>query len=215
MDVCGFEVAHPVCYETSGGCDSACQLAGLKNKAFQESPRRRSAGTLFPRTASKAFHCDFSFFKKWFIYFYFWLYWVFVAARRLSLVVAGGGFSVSCCVGFSLWWPLLLRSTGSRARRLSRCNAWALERMLSGCGPWTQLLHDMWSLPASGIELMSLALAGGFLGTVTPGKSTFSLNNHSIKEGRWLWWEARMNKQEIWEDETESFQGKVYACVLA
>jgi len=156
-----------------------------------------------------------SFFKKWFIYFYFWLYWVFVAARRLSLVVEGGGFSVSCCVGFSLWWPLLLRSTGSRARRLSRCNAWALERMLSGCGPWTQLLHDMWSLPASGIELMSLALAGGFLGTVTPGKSTFSLNNHSIKEGRWLWWEARMNKQEIWEDETESFQGKVYACVLA
>ena len=43
---------------TSGGC--ACQLAGLKNKAFQESPRRRSAGTLFPRTTSKAFHCYFS-----------------------------------------------------------------------------------------------------------------------------------------------------------
>lgn len=49
---------------------------------------------------------------------------------------------------------------------------------------------SMWSLPAAGIELVSLALAGGFLCTVTPGKSTFSLNNHSIMEGRWLWWEA-------------------------
>lgn len=34
-------------------------------------------------------------------------------------------------------------------------------------------------------------------------------------EGRWLWWEAGMNKQEIWEDETESFRGKVDARVLA
>lgn len=30
MDVCGLEVAHPAHSQTSGGCDNACQLAGLK-----------------------------------------------------------------------------------------------------------------------------------------------------------------------------------------
>ena len=47
-------------------------------------------------------------------YFYFWLCWVFVAARGLSLVVASGGYSSLWCAGFSLQWLLLLRSTGSR-----------------------------------------------------------------------------------------------------
>ena len=44
----------------------------------------------------------------------FWLCWVFVSVRRLSLVAASGGHSSSQCVGLSLSWPLLLRSTGSR-----------------------------------------------------------------------------------------------------
>ena len=48
-----------------------------------------------------------------FIY-YLWLCWVFVAARGLSLVVASGGYCSLQCAGFSLQWPLLLRSTGSR-----------------------------------------------------------------------------------------------------
>ena len=52
------------------------------------------------------------FFK--FIYFYFWLCWVFVSVRGLSLVVASGGHSSSRCAGLSLLRPLLLRSTGSR-----------------------------------------------------------------------------------------------------
>ena len=34
--------------------------------------------------------------------------------RGLSLIVASGGHSSSRCVGLSLSWPLLLRSTGSR-----------------------------------------------------------------------------------------------------
>ena len=34
--------------------------------------------------------------------------------RGLPLVVASGGHSSSRCVGLSLSWPLLLRSTGSR-----------------------------------------------------------------------------------------------------
>ena len=45
---------------------------------------------------------------------YFWLCWVFVSVRGLSLVVASGGHSSSRCAGLSLSWPLLLRSTGSR-----------------------------------------------------------------------------------------------------
>ena len=54
-----------------------------------------------------------SFFKKNYLFIYFWLRWVFVAARGLSLVVASGGYSSLQCAGFSLW-RLLLWSTGSR-----------------------------------------------------------------------------------------------------
>ena len=49
-----------------------------------------------------------------FIYFNFWLCWVFVSVRGLSLVEASGGHSSSRCAGLSLSQPLLLRSTGSR-----------------------------------------------------------------------------------------------------
>ena len=49
-----------------------------------------------------------------FIYFNFWLCWVFVSVRGLSLVAASGGHSSLQCAGLSLSRPLLLRSTGSR-----------------------------------------------------------------------------------------------------
>ena len=55
--------------------------------------------------------CPFFFFYK---FIYFWLCWVFVSMRGLSLVAASGGHSSSRCVDLSLLWPLLLRSTGSR-----------------------------------------------------------------------------------------------------
>ena len=48
------------------------------------------------------------------INFCFWLCWVFISARGLSLVAASGGPSSSLCAGLSLSRPLLLRSTGSR-----------------------------------------------------------------------------------------------------
>ena len=48
------------------------------------------------------------------LFIYFWLCWVFVSVRGLSLVVASGGHSSSRCAGLSLSWPLLLWSTGSR-----------------------------------------------------------------------------------------------------
>ena len=61
----------------------------------------------------------FCFFKNLFLY--FWLCWVFVAARGLSLVAASGGYSSLRCAGFSLRWRLLLQSTGSRHTGFSSC----------------------------------------------------------------------------------------------
>ena len=54
----------------------------------------------------------------------FWLCWVFVAAHRLSLVAASGGYSSLQFMGFSLWGLLLLNSTGSRVR-INSCGSWA------------------------------------------------------------------------------------------
>ena len=54
----------------------------------------------------------FSFF--FFFLLFFWLCWVFISVRGLSLVAANGGHSSSWCAGLSLWRPLLLRSTSSR-----------------------------------------------------------------------------------------------------
>ena len=57
------------------------------------------------------------FFKYFYLFIYllfFWLCWVFVSVRGLSLVVASGGHFSSRCAGISLSRPLLLRSTGSR-----------------------------------------------------------------------------------------------------
>ena len=81
-----------------------------------------------------------SFLNK-FIYFfvYFWLHWVFIAARRVSLVVASGGYSSLQSAGFSLRWLLRARALGTRAsvvvaRGLSSFGSGALERRLSSCG---------------------------------------------------------------------------------
>ena len=57
---------------------------------------------------------SFFFFNFYLFIYYFWLSWVFVSVRGLSLVVASGGHSSSRCVGLSLSRPLLLRNTGSR-----------------------------------------------------------------------------------------------------
>ena len=65
------------------------------------------------------------FFKFIYFNFNFWLCWVFVAARGLSLVAASGGYSSLWCTGFLLQWLLLLRSTGSRHVGFSSCGAWA------------------------------------------------------------------------------------------
>ena len=66
-----------------------------------------------------------------FIY-YFWLHWVFVAVRGLSLVVASGGYASLGCTGFSLQWLFLLWSTGSRCTGFSSCGTWAQWLWLAG-----------------------------------------------------------------------------------
>ena len=56
-------------------------------------------------------------FKKYlfiYLFIYFWLCWIFVSVRGLSLVAESGGHSSSWCAGLSLSRPLLLWSTGSR-----------------------------------------------------------------------------------------------------
>ena len=54
------------------------------------------------------------FLKNLFIFIYFWVCWVFVSVRGLSLVAASRGHSSSRCAGLSLSRPLSWRSTGSR-----------------------------------------------------------------------------------------------------
>ena len=65
------------------------------------------------------------------------------AARGLSLVAVSRAYSSLWCTGFSLWWLLLLQSTGSRpvasvvvAHGLISCGLRALEHRLSSCGAW-------------------------------------------------------------------------------
>ena len=48
-------------------------------------------------------HPLYFFYKFIYLFIYFWLHWVFVAARGLSLVVASRGYSSLRCTGFSLW----------------------------------------------------------------------------------------------------------------
>ena len=60
-----------------------------------------------------------------YLFIYFWLLWVFVAACGLSLVAVSGVYFSMQCVGFSLWWLLLLQGTGSRRTGFSSCGTWA------------------------------------------------------------------------------------------
>ena len=80
------------------------------------------------------------FLKKIYLYIYFWLCWVFVAVRGLSLVAASGGYSLLWCVGCSLRWLLLLQTTGSRCMGFSSCGTWAQQLWLAGSRAQAQQL---------------------------------------------------------------------------
>ena len=67
-----------------------------------------------------------SFLKNLFILFiYFWLCWVFIAVRGLSLVAASRGYSLLWCMGSSFQWLLLLQSMVSRHTGFSSCGSQA------------------------------------------------------------------------------------------
>ena len=61
----------------------------------------------------------FIFFIFWFLI--FWLWWVFIAAWGLFLVLASGGYSSAWFSGFAVWvsWSTVSRHTG-----FSSCSAW-------------------------------------------------------------------------------------------
>ena len=66
------------------------------------------------------------------LFIYYWLRWVVIAVHRLSLVVVSWGYSSLWCMGFSLWWLLLLRSIGSRCVGFSSCGIRALLLWCTG-----------------------------------------------------------------------------------
>ena len=106
---------------------------------------------------------------------------------KIYLFIFGCTGSSLQCTGFSLQWPVLSRSRGSRHTGfsscgcgLSSCGSQAPERRLSNCGARAQLLRGMWDLPRPGLEPMSPALAGGFLTTAPPGKSLHSFLKDSF-----------------------------------
>ena len=80
------------------------------------------------------------FFLHIYLFIYFWLRWVFVAARGLSLVAVSGGYSLLQCMGFSLRWLLLLWSTGSRYVGFSSCGMQAQQLWLTGSRAHAQQL---------------------------------------------------------------------------
>ena len=74
------------------------------------------------------------------LFIYFWLCWVFVAARGLSLVAASGVSSSLRCAGFSLRWLLLLWSMGSRHTGFSSCRTQVQQLWLAGSRAQAQYL---------------------------------------------------------------------------
>ena len=81
---------------------------------------------------------DESSYDFYFLFYFLWLHWVFIAARGLSLVATSGGYSSLWCVGFSLWWLLLLRSMDSRCTGFGSCGTWAQQLWLTGSRAQTQ-----------------------------------------------------------------------------
>lgn len=78
-----------------------------------------------------------------------------------------GGARASHCSGFTCLGTQVLDTWASVV-----VGAWALEHGLSDCGTWAQLFLALWNLPRPGTKPVSLSLAGGFLSTVPPGKSS-------------------------------------------
>ena len=105
----------------------------LGNAKEVKRSRKRNL-TFYPGT----FPCYLNFYKEhvFLCDFFFFLFFGCVGSsllHRLSLVVLSRGYSSLWCMGHSLQWLLLLRSTGSRRPGFSSCGSRALEHRLSSC----------------------------------------------------------------------------------
>ena len=116
---------------------------------------------------------DWYLFFIYFLFIYFWLCWVFVSVRGLSLVAASGGHSSSRCAGLSLSWPLVAE------HRLQ-------TRRLSNCGSRAQSLCGMWDPPRPGLEPVCPALAGRLSTTAPPGKPPLGPFNLHFSSYEWI-----------------------------
>ena len=105
----------------------------------------------------------------------FWLSWVFIATCGFSLVVESRGYSlVVAGLGFSVWWFLLLWSTGSRGHGLL---LWLAGSRVWDHGLWYTGLVALWHVESSCSRAQThvLCIGGflhsGFLYSVSPGRS--------------------------------------------
>ena len=90
-------------------------------QAYTRQPRASTSITISHPAPMSLLTALFSnFFLNLFIY--FWLCWVFVSVRGLSLVAASGGHSSSRCAGLSLLRPLVAEHR-LQTRRLSSCGS--------------------------------------------------------------------------------------------
>ena len=93
-----------------------------------------------------------------FVFNLFLVHWVFIVVHGLLI-------SVACRCG--------AQALGIRASVAAACG-------LRRCGSQAQLLLVMWNLPGPGIEPVSPALAGGFLSSVPPAKSSMLFYVHIL-----------------------------------
>ena len=136
---------------------------GARDKSVQGSRQSCSEKDAQEHLMYKISSSEYNSYPAQFFFFFFF-------NKFIYLFIGGVGFLLRC-TGFSLQWPLPLRSVGSRCVGFSSCGSRALECRLSSCGAWAQPLCGMWDLPRPGLEPKSPALAGGFSTTAPPGKS--------------------------------------------
>ena len=155
------------------------------SKSFASSSSRNWFSIFSPsKWTSHWFFCLILFFgfgNHW-LFFFFWhlknFFYLFLVAlgfhccAGFSLVAASRDYSWLRCAGVSLWWPVLLQSTGSRRADFSSCSSqpqelWCEQALVA---PWhveSSQTRDRTRVPT---------LTGGFLSTVPPGRS----RNHSL-----------------------------------
>ena len=152
-----------------------------------------------------------------FIYFlnlfiYFWLCWVFIAVRGLSLVAVSRGYSSLWCAGFSLRWLLLLQSTGSRRMGFSSCSTWAQQLWLTGSRVQAQ---QLWRTGL--VALQHVGSSQTRAQTHVPCIGRRILNHHATREAlvdcllSWLLVASPSYEGSLWMFQTQRTSGKLEA----